>query len=93
MLSKTLTQNLVVLDQLESISRHWGKKNGKKARLIISAECVAIKSLTPPGNVTGDVNWTLSENNYFLLHAVLKAGSRRLPHTSTTFPAIGKHRF
>lgn len=70
-----------------------GEKNGKKARLIISAECVAIKSLTPPGNVTGDVNWTLSENNYFLLHAVLKAGSRRLPHTSNTFPVIGEHRF
>lgn len=44
-----------------------GEKNGKKARLIISAEYVAIKSLTPPGNVTGDVNRTLSEKNYFLL--------------------------
>ena len=30
MLSKTLTQNHVVLDQLESISRHWGKKMERK---------------------------------------------------------------
>lgn len=69
-----------------------GEKNGRKARLIISAEYVAIKSLNPPGNVTGDVNRTLSENNYFLLRAMLKAGSRQLPHTSNTFPAKGEHR-
>ena len=64
MLSKTLTQNHVVLDQLESISRHWGKKMERKPDSFISAEYVAIKSLTAPGNVTGDVNWTVSENNY-----------------------------
>ena len=67
MLSKTLTQNHVVLDQLESISRHWGKKMERKPDSFISAEYVAIKSLTAPGNVTGDVNCTVSENNYFLL--------------------------
>ena len=69
-----------------------GEKNGKKARLIISAEYVAIKSLNPPGNVTGDVNRTLSENNYVRLRVMLKAGSGQLPHTSNTFPAKGEHR-
>lgn len=69
-----------------------GEKKWKESQTFISAEYVAIKSLTAPGNVTGDVNWTVSENNYFLLRVVLKAGSRRLPHTSNTFPATGEHR-
>ena len=44
-----------------------GEKMERKPDSFISAEYVAIKSLTAPGNVTGDVNWTVSENNYFLL--------------------------